>query len=133
MAVKRPSANIPSNPLAGGGSRRHAGWPDRLQHAVYRGDGGGLGHPGAAPPSAVRVLYVRRLCGRTAYSPAGNEQRRIGKSVSINGGILNLVDVFSGGALKKETIFAMGIVPYINASIIMQLVDLCHSFLAGDV
>ena len=28
---------------------------------------------------------------------------------------------FSGGALKKETIFAMGIVPYINASIIMQL------------
>jgi len=37
------------------------------------------------------------------------------------GGILNLVDVFSGGALKKFTIFAMGIVPYINASIIMQL------------
>ena len=31
------------------------------------------------------------------------------------------MDVFSGGALKKFTIFAMGIVPYINASIIMQL------------
>jgi preprotein translocase subunit SecY len=38
-----------------------------------------------------------------------------------NGGILNLVDVFSGGALKNFTVFAMGIVPYINASIIMQL------------
>ena len=39
-----------------------------------------------------------------------------------NGGsILNLVDVFSGGALKKFTVFAMGIVPYINSSIIMQL------------
>ena len=37
------------------------------------------------------------------------------------GGILNLVDVFSGGALKRVTIFAMGIIPYINASIIMQL------------
>ena len=37
------------------------------------------------------------------------------------GGILNLVDVFSGGALKQLTIFAMGIIPYINASIIMQL------------
>ena len=37
------------------------------------------------------------------------------------GGILNLVNVFSGGALKAFTVFAMGIVPYINASIIMQL------------
>jgi len=37
------------------------------------------------------------------------------------GGILNLVDVFSGGALKTYTVFAMGIIPYINASIIMQL------------
>jgi len=37
------------------------------------------------------------------------------------GGILNLVDVFSGGALKQFTVFAMGIIPYINATIIMQL------------
>ena len=43
------------------------------------------------------------------------------KRCSRIGGILNLVDVFSGGALKKFTVFAMGIVPYINASIIMQL------------
>jgi preprotein translocase subunit SecY len=38
-----------------------------------------------------------------------------------SGGILGLLDVFSGGALRKYTIFAMGITPYINASIIMQL------------
>jgi preprotein translocase subunit SecY len=37
------------------------------------------------------------------------------------GGILSLVDVFSGGALRSYTVFAMGIIPYINASIIMQL------------
>jgi preprotein translocase subunit SecY len=36
-------------------------------------------------------------------------------------GILQLFDVFSGGAFRKFTIFAMGITPYINASIIMQL------------
>ena len=42
-------------------------------------------------------------------------------SLFKSGGILNLVDVFSGGALKRFTVFAMGIVPYINASIIMQL------------
>lgn len=37
------------------------------------------------------------------------------------GALLGLMDVFSGGALRKFTIFAMGIAPYINASIIMQL------------
>ncbi len=40
------------------------------------------------------------------------------------GGFLNLVDVFSGGALRKMTLFAMGITPYINASIIMQMLTL---------
>jgi preprotein translocase subunit SecY len=38
-----------------------------------------------------------------------------------NLGILNLFDTFSGGAFRKFTIFALGITPYINASIIMQL------------
>ncbi len=38
-----------------------------------------------------------------------------------SGGLLNLMDIFSGGALRKFTIFAMGIGPYINASIVMQL------------
>ncbi len=37
------------------------------------------------------------------------------------GGLLGLIDVFSGGALRMFTVFAMGIIPYINASIIMQL------------
>jgi preprotein translocase subunit SecY len=37
------------------------------------------------------------------------------------GGVLGIVDTFSGGALKKFSILAMGIMPYINASIIMQL------------
>lgn len=36
-------------------------------------------------------------------------------------GLLQLFDTFSGGAFRKFTIFAMGITPYINASIIMQL------------
>ena len=37
------------------------------------------------------------------------------------GGILGLFDVFSGGALGRMTIFALNIMPYISASIIMQL------------
>ncbi len=37
------------------------------------------------------------------------------------GGILGMFDVFSGGALGRMTIFALNIMPYISASIIMQL------------
>lgn len=37
------------------------------------------------------------------------------------GGIFNFLDLFAGGALKRFTVFALGIMPYISASIIFQL------------
>ena len=37
------------------------------------------------------------------------------------GGILAMFNLFSGGALSRFTVFALGIMPYISASIIMQL------------
>ncbi len=40
---------------------------------------------------------------------------------SSAGGLVNFFDLFAGGALKRFTIFALGIMPYISASIIMQL------------
>ena len=40
---------------------------------------------------------------------------------SQQGGILGLFNVFSGGALQRFSILALGIMPYISASIIMQL------------
>ena len=39
------------------------------------------------------------------------------------GGILGMFDMFSGGALGRMTIFALNIMPYISASIIMQLMS----------
>ena len=39
------------------------------------------------------------------------------------GGILSLFNMFSGGALSRFTVFALGIMPYISASIIMQLMS----------
>ncbi|MCS6831462.1 MAG: preprotein translocase subunit SecY [Armatimonadota bacterium] len=51
----------------------------------------------------------------------GIDHAKMEQLFSQMGGVFGLVDVFSGGALRKFTIFAMGIVPYINASIIMQL------------
>jgi preprotein translocase subunit SecY len=40
-----------------------------------------------------------------------------------SGGILGMFNMFSGGALSRFTIFALGIMPYISASIIMQLMS----------
>ena len=40
---------------------------------------------------------------------------------SQQGGVLSLFNMFSGGALSRFTVFALGIMPYISASIIMQL------------
>src|SRR6201984_3889284 len=37
------------------------------------------------------------------------------------GGILGMFDMFSGGALGRMTVFALNIMPYISASIIIQL------------
>ncbi|MBX5483886.1 MAG: preprotein translocase subunit SecY [Myxococcaceae bacterium] len=38
-----------------------------------------------------------------------------------NGGVVNLLNLFSGGALSQMSIFALGIMPYVSASIIIQL------------
>ena len=46
---------------------------------------------------------------------------------SQSGGILGMFNMFSGGALKRFTLFALGIMPYISASIIMQLLSVVSS------
>ena len=40
---------------------------------------------------------------------------------SISGTLFNLYDIFSGGNLSRMTVFALGVMPYISASIMMQL------------
>ena len=45
------------------------------------------------------------------------------------GSVLDFVDLFSGGAFKQMTIFALGIQPYISASIVMQLLTVVIPFL----
>ena len=68
----------------------------------------------------VLALVVYRIGARIpvpGIDPAQLEQ--LFKSQS--GGILNLFNMFSGGALSRFTVFALGIMPYISASIIMQL------------
>jgi len=45
------------------------------------------------------------------------------------GGLLSYLDVFSGGALSKSTLFALGIMPYITASIMMQILGMSIPYL----
>ncbi|MBR3092384.1 MAG: preprotein translocase subunit SecY [Bacteroidaceae bacterium] len=45
-------------------------------------------------------------------------------STQTKTGLLSLLDMFSGGAFSKASIFALGIMPYISASIVMQLLGI---------
>lgn len=46
------------------------------------------------------------------------------KKTSFVGGIFSYIDLFSGGSLSRCTVFALGISPYITASIVMQMLTL---------
>jgi preprotein translocase subunit SecY len=67
------------------------------------------------------ILLVYRLGG---HVPTPGINRDALKQFFANqGGLLNLYDMFSGGGLSNATIFALGIMPYISASIIFQLLQ----------
>jgi preprotein translocase subunit SecY len=45
-----------------------------------------------------------------------------------SGGIMSLLDMFSGGAFSQASIFALGIMPYISASIVIQLLTIVFPY-----
>nr|WP_256490233.1 preprotein translocase subunit SecY [Ideonella oryzae] len=68
------------------------------------------------------ALVVYRI-GAHIPVPGINPQQLQSLFQGQQGGILNLFNMFSGGALSRFTVFALGIMPYISASIIMQLMS----------
>ena len=66
------------------------------------------------------ALIVFRI-GAHIPVPGINPQQLQQLFQNNSGGILGLFNMFSGGALSRFTVFALGIMPYISASIIMQL------------
>ncbi len=122
MAVKRPGAPVAA--AAGGGPPRRPSGPPRSSSTPFVE---AMIAAWAIPELRRRLMFVFAMFGVYIVGlhiplPGVNH---VALSNYFNnrggGGILNLVDVFSGGALKGFTVFAMGIIPYINASIIMQL------------
>src|SRR2546423_10205426 len=47
----------------------------------------------------------------------------------MSGGVFGFLDLFSGGALRRLSVFALGIMPYISASIILQLLTVVWPYL----
>jgi preprotein translocase subunit SecY len=68
------------------------------------------------------MLVVYRLGGHITL-PGVNRLAIMDFFQGQGGGILALYDLFAGGNLRKATIFALGIMPYISASIILQLLQ----------
>ena len=54
-------------------------------------------------------------------SVPGVNAEALAKSLGKASDLFNVVDLFSGGAFKKFSVFALGITPYITASIVLQL------------
>jgi preprotein translocase subunit SecY len=73
------------------------------------------------------ALAVYRL-GATIPIPGINTSALQALFQSQKGSLLGFLDIFSGGALSRFSIFSMGVMPYINASIIMSLVQGAHVF-----
>src|SRR5215467_1685724 len=77
----------------------------------------------------LAMLAVYRLGGH--IPTPGVNFRLLEQFFNANAGsLLGFVDLFSGGTLRKLTIFALGIMPYITASIILQLLTVVYEPLA---
>jgi preprotein translocase subunit SecY len=75
------------------------------------------------------ILAVYRL-GAFIPTPGVNTHQLELLFNSQNGSALGLMDLFGGGNLRRMTIFALGIMPYITASIIFQLLTVVYEPLA---
>jgi preprotein translocase subunit SecY len=77
----------------------------------------------------LALLFVYRLGGHIP-TPGVNADKLAQFFEQNRGSFLGFVDLFSGGQLRRLTIFALGIMPYITASIILQLLTVVYEPLA---
>ncbi len=75
------------------------------------------------------ILIVYRI-GAHIPTPGINSAALAELFAQAQGTILGFFDMFSGGALSRLTIFALGIMPYISASIILQLMTMVSPYLS---
>jgi preprotein translocase subunit SecY len=76
----------------------------------------------------LALLAVYRI-GASIYTPGINTHALELMFQQGQGSVLGIFDLFSGGNLRRLTIFALGIMPYITASIILQLMTVVFPYL----
>jgi preprotein translocase subunit SecY len=69
------------------------------------------------------ILLIYRL-GTKVVLPGIDPTALEGLKNQTEGGVMGLLDMFSGGAFSNASVFALGIMPYISASIIIQLLGI---------
>src|SRR5512133_3657337 len=88
----------------------------------------------AVPDLRKRVLFTLALLGvyrigNHIPTPGINQAALEMLAQQAQNSLFGLYDMFSGGNLSKVTIFALGIMPYISASIILQLLTVVWPYL----
>jgi len=131
MSTTRRTAGLPSPPSTGA----------RVSGSRPGGSGAGAGNSSATsfidslraawqiPDLRARITFVFAMFGVYVVglhlpipSIDHNAMDQYYRENGGDAGLLGMINSFSGGALKQFTVMALGILPYINASIIMQLV-----------
>lgn len=86
-----------------------------------------LGFYNENDPSLIRrlgtLLWILTLSRVGVYIPVSNliDTKAFGEALESTGGLMGYIDALTGGSVSKVGLFSLGIVPFINASIVMQL------------
>jgi preprotein translocase subunit SecY len=73
------------------------------------------------------IILLYRL-GKYVSLPGIDPSQLAGLKNQTSSGIMGLLDMFSGGAFSQASIFALGIMPYISASIVVQLLGIVFPY-----
>ena len=73
------------------------------------------------------IILLYRL-GKYVSLPGIDPSQLAGLKSQTSSGIMGLLDMFSGGAFSQASIFALGIMPYISASIMIQLLGIVFPY-----
>jgi preprotein translocase subunit SecY len=73
------------------------------------------------------IITLYRL-GKYITLPGIDPAQLSGLKTQTSSGIMGLLDMFSGGAFSQASIFALGIMPYISASIVVQLLGIVFPY-----
>jgi preprotein translocase subunit SecY len=73
------------------------------------------------------IILIYRI-GKYVTLPGIDPSQLAGLKSQTSSGIMGLLDMFSGGAFSQASIFALGIMPYISASIVVQLLGIVFPY-----